>query len=392
MEKINFKGGALTLSRIQSVDELRSIAHDWDQLWLKSEVCLPRSRATLLAQWLEFFSYANNFKAVMVEQSGRMVAALPLIIKPFKGFLTIGSLATSHAVHGGDFLLDPDCDIPAVIDLMISDLARSSFSFISFEGVAYMETRWQELLKGMSRARILAHVAEEYMVGRVFINGDWSSYEKKLSKKHRYNRRREARMLANEGETRFVVLSEFSTTQVEPYLLLGFEVENRSWKGARGTSVLKTPGLSDFLSKEASFLAKQGQIKLAFLEHKGEPIAFIYVWYSKGTHFTAKVGYDQDYKKFGPGQQLMMHFIRYLHELPQPQVLDFCGPLAPWSEGWSTETYPMGRIFCSTDHFTSRLYFKLNFNLKPRLLNFLKPLRFKRTPTRKEHQKPSSPH
>jgi hypothetical protein len=96
-------------------------------------------------------------------------------------------------------------------------------------------------------------------------------------------------------------------------------------------------------------------------------MAFMYGWNAKGMRFAPKVGYDEAFERFGPGQQLMLHYIRHLHQEPLPLKFDFHGPLKPWTQSWATESYPLGRIVATTHHPLSRSLFRLNFNVKPLL-------------------------
>lgn len=365
----------LKLHKISTIEELRAVADLWDDLWQRSEVCCPRARAHLLSLWLEYKSYDNDFEAIIIEQpDNKYLAALPLISVPFKNYLRMGCLATSHETIGGDFLIDPKCDTKSVTDLLVDELAHSDYSFLSFDRVALNEPRWRKLLAALNKAGLLTDVKENYLIGMVDVNGDWLAYEKGLSRKYIRDHKTSAKRLAQEGETNFIFMSEFETSDLDSLLLCGFRVEDRSWKGKKGTSVLKTPGMYEYYSKEAALMSKQGILRLSFLIHKNKPIAFSYNYYSKKVHFAEKIGYDETFKKFGPGQQLTMFFLQHLHNLPRDKskLFDFGGPLAPWTEKWSNSTYPVGRILSTTNKFSSRLLFYFNFTIKSKLQKILR--------------------
>ncbi len=55
---------------LNSIDDLRSAAPAWDDLWWRSDVALPTARAELLAQWLERFAPHRDFHAFAVEEDG----------------------------------------------------------------------------------------------------------------------------------------------------------------------------------------------------------------------------------------------------------------------------------------------------------------------------------
>jgi CelD/BcsL family acetyltransferase involved in cellulose biosynthesis len=141
---------------------------------------------------------------------------------------------------------------------------------------------------------------------------------------------------------------------VDKLVRTAFEVEDRSWKGAEGTSVLKNDGMLPFFQRQARLLAAQGQLEIVMLEHEGTPIASIYVWAAKGIRFTAKVGYDEAFRAFGPGQYLMMRYLERLHADPDCRVVDYWGPLMQWSLDWSTRVYTTARLVAAPPRLHSR--------------------------------------
>src|SRR5205823_1941423 len=140
------------------------------------------------------------------------------------------------------------------------------------------------------------------------------------------------------GGAELMVHSHLQPHEVREHLARGFEVEDRSWKGLAGSSVLKSAGMLDFYRREAEQLAACGQLELVFLEHQGQPIAFDYGWNSKGIHSLAKIGYDEAYARVGPGQLMIMGLLERLHADPARRALDFWGPLMSWHESWVTHS------------------------------------------------------
>ncbi len=69
----------LTLRTIDTLDAFRPAAEAWDDLWRRSGVALPTKRAPLLIQWIERFAPHAPFVALVVEENGRWLAALPLV-------------------------------------------------------------------------------------------------------------------------------------------------------------------------------------------------------------------------------------------------------------------------------------------------------------------------
>ncbi len=77
-----------------------------------------------------------------------------------------------------------------------------------------------------------------------------------------------------EGGTELRELFPTDENEIEELLATGFAIEDRSWKGAAGTSVLKNPHVYQFYLDQAKQLARDGQLELVFLNFQGQPIAF----------------------------------------------------------------------------------------------------------------------
>jgi len=366
--------GDYRVKLLSSTDELRRMAAAWDDLWRRSEVDVPSARANLVALWVDHFQPRAALRAVIIEHEGRLVAALPLVIRRLRGVVTVASLPCNDWAASGDLLVDPAADVATVLDLLAQAISDIDARLLWLEQVAIESPRWQALLAACRRIEMLVSVREHYRVGQVEINQDWDAYEATRKGDHRRSRRRYAKLLDQAGGAELRVACP-NPAGVKELLLRGFEVENRSWKGAAGSSVLKTPGLFDFLILEARQLATWNQLELCFLEHRGQAIAFDYGWNSKGVHFVPKLGYDDAFSKFGPGQQLLMRILERLHNDPERRLLDFWGPLVSWNESWSTRSYGVGRVVMAAPQAISRGLFRAYADWHPRLRRFGQTLR-----------------
>lgn len=349
----------LQIRKFGSTEELRAVAAAWDDLWLRSEVTNPRARAHLVALWVEHFSPGEILQALAVEEEGRLVAALPLVgSRRLQGFVKVGALPYNASAGNGDLLLDPATDIDAVLDLLVSAFNRLPWPFLWLDNIAFERSHWKALRAAMNRRSLSPEVRLDHHAALVEIGNDWQTYEASRSSKRRQNRRRQVRQLEQAGKTELKIYYP-SPCQIHSFMIEGFEIEDRSWKGSEGTSVLKTPGMLDFYCREAALLAEWGQLELVFLEHQDKAIAFDYGLNSKGVHYTPKVGYDEAYEKFSPGQLLVMLFLQRLYADTERKQLDFLGPPDPWKLSWATCTYPVGSIIAPTGRPLSKGMFQL---------------------------------
>ena len=75
-----------------TIAELRAAAPTWDDLWQRSDCTSPLAQAGPIADWLAHFAPADRFRALVVADAGRWLAALPLVERRMAGVLRAGAL------------------------------------------------------------------------------------------------------------------------------------------------------------------------------------------------------------------------------------------------------------------------------------------------------------
>jgi CelD/BcsL family acetyltransferase involved in cellulose biosynthesis len=339
---------------LASTGQLRASAPAWDDLWSRSEVATPTARAEPLALWLDQFTPTADFSAVVVEDDGPWVAALPLAGGRIGGIFRAGVLPGNAWSAGGELLVDPAADIEVVLDRLVAALGELPWCLLWLDEVVPAAPRWQALLAACDRAGVPWHEHERFQVGRIEIGHDWEQYKRGLSRSHRQAMAKAARRLEAAGPVHFALRS-LVPSEVEDWLRRGFAVEDRSWKGAAGSSVLCTPGMFDFFFRQARQLAAWEQLEAATLELDGRPIAFAYGAHAKGVYHPYKIGYDPSYAEYSPGQLLFYYLLEWLHNSPQYQALDFMGPLSESTSRWRPDTYAVGRIVIAPRRLLGRI-------------------------------------
>jgi CelD/BcsL family acetyltransferase involved in cellulose biosynthesis len=329
---------------LTSIDDLRSVAPAWDDLWWRSEVALPTARAELLAQWLEWFAPRGGFHAFAVDEDGRWVAALPLITSRVAGILPAGTLPSNPWSPCGELLLDPSTDAAAALDAILAAVAGESWQWLWLNDAAVHSPRWREFLQACDRSGAAWASHERYRVARIEIAPDWDFFQKNLSRAHRQATSKAARRLNDEGEVRFEMLSHLDPCEVRPWLEKVFEVENCGWKGTGGSSVLRTLGMFEFFLAQAEQLAQWGQLEIVSLELEGRAIATLYGFSAKGVYYAHKIGYDPRFAQFSPGQVMFWHILERLHADGGWQAVDCIGPLTEALARWRPATYAIGRV------------------------------------------------
>jgi len=351
----HFSMSQMRIIHLTSIDDLRLSASAWDDLWWRSEVSLPTVRAELLAQWLEHFAPRSDFHAFAVEEDGRWVAALPLISRRLAGVLPVGTLPGNPWSSGGELLLDPAADSAAALDAIVAAAGNASWQWLWLNETKLHSPRWQGFVHACDRAGAASATHDRYQVALIEILRDWDSFLKSLSRAHRQATSRAVRRLQDEGNLRFEMQSHLDQQDVRPWLEKVFEVEDRSWKGKAGSSVLHTPGMFDFFLAQAEQLAQWGQLEVATLELEGHLLATLYGFSSKGTYFAHKIGYDPRFAQFSPGQVMFWHILERLHADGRWQAVDCLGPLTESLARWRPSTYTVGRVVVAPRRLVGRV-------------------------------------
>lgn len=338
---------------LASIEELRAAASTWDDLWWRSDVALPTFRAELLAQWVEHFK-PSGFHALVVADGHRWIAALPLAARRVGWLLPAGGLPTNSWLPCGELLLDPSSDVDAALDLLLTTAAELPWPLLWLNETLPETPRWQAFLHACRRRGMPASYHERFRVGRVAIDHNWDIYQRHLPKNHRQGMKRALRRLGFEGKVQFEMRSRLDVTEVEPWLRAAFAVEDQGWKGAAGSSVLRTPGMFQFFVRHAEQLAEWGQLETAALRLDGRMLAFIYGFRAKGVCFAHKISYDPRFAAFSPGQILFQHMLERLHGEGDVQWLDFMGPLTQAMSRWRPATYGVGRIVTTPGRWLGR--------------------------------------
>jgi CelD/BcsL family acetyltransferase involved in cellulose biosynthesis len=158
--------------------------------------------------------------------------------------------------------------------------------------------------------------------------------------KFRSHLRRARRQLEEQGT---LELKHYGSADPEA-LKEFYDLEASGWKGAEGTAIRCDARTRQFYDYVAQAAARDGYLSLDFLELNGKPIAGHFGFNLRGRYFLAKAGYDEAFRRHGPGQLLVSEI---LGQTPQRGLreFDFVGP-ATWDESrWASARRTNYRVF-----------------------------------------------
>ena len=148
--------------------------------------------------------------------------------------------------------------------------------------------------------------------------GPTSRFEAGLDKKRRKEWARQRRRLEERGRVTSTATDDASG--VEAFLAL----EERGWKGARGSALAADAARAAFTREMLTRFAARGQLRVESLAFDGEPIAIGLVLRSGARAFYWKTAYDERFAEYSPGLQLTLDVSRRLEREPGLAVIDSC--------------------------------------------------------------------
>lgn len=297
---------------IDSPEKLRAEAARWDDLWRRSAAASPLARAEPVAQWIEQFAPRGATTALAICRGDELLAALPLVSSRLGGVLPEAALTGNEWSPCGELLVDAAAD-DGVYDALVAACAELPAAWLWCGAVAIEQPHWRGWTAACRRVGAEPVIQTRYEVGRVPIGDDFDAFLSGRSRSHRQAMTKALRRLRESGELTLRRETAPPIDAVEPLLFAGFEIEDRSWKGQAGTSVLRTPGMFGYFVRQGEELARRRSLDLCFVELDGRPIAFLYGYRGKGVLFAHKIGYDPQYAAFSPGQVLFSLLFEQLH-------------------------------------------------------------------------------
>jgi CelD/BcsL family acetyltransferase involved in cellulose biosynthesis len=282
---------------------------------------------------------------LVVTEEDRWLAALPLVQRRMAGLLRGGLLPCNAWPSGATLLWDAAAtDDPDITAAVSAGAARLPWPLVFLEAAMPARASWRALVRGLSAAGMPYDLRTRWHAGRLPIEHDWQAAFGRLSRKHRQHITACLRKLEARGEVRFQLHADLLPHEVEPLLGRAWETEDRGWKGAAGTSVLRTPGAAEFLLAQARGLAAEGRLRLALLDCGERNVAFCYGVLGKGVFHSFKIGYDAAFAALSPGHLLQYHLLQALHADPQVTAVDYIGAMTEYHASWRPEPYPFARL------------------------------------------------
>ena len=281
---------ALELDTISRADEFEELATEWDLLVR----AMPRPSPFLLHAWLStwwrHFGEGAELAVPVARRNGRLVAALPLLVRPHLGLRTARFLGGRQSALA-DLLLSPG-EEPSV-GMALAAQVPASADLVDLYGLP-THSRIAEAL-GPS-----LEVVERVEAPVLDLTPGWDAvyHEKTTSKKRNLHRRRR-RQLAELGRLEVVVARGLE--ELGPALEEAFRLHALRWEGRPDGSGFITPTGKLFHREVLPALVDLDVARIVLLTLDGRAVAFHYYLAFESRMYVHRLAFDPAFARFSPG-------------------------------------------------------------------------------------------
>jgi len=342
----------ITITPFQGLKGLESLKDDWNNIVSG----MPRRHFFHLWEW--YHSYLQCLEPnpdcmlfFLFRKGETPVAVLPLqVAKISLGGLKLKALAFPSHNH---LLL---CDLIGKPEALNLPLLQVLNQHLRAQGQSWDVIHLPHLLEDACTLPVVKnHPPPRFLLkqeGRCDFMDATATYESFLSGLSKNFRRSLKRARQHLDELPGV---QFTFTQNGPELEERFEafldVEASGWKGAQGvgTAIKLHPNLRSFYHSLTQALSASGKVSINTLSADGKCIAAQFCLLLDHTVYILKIGYDENYKRYAPGNLLVDLFLKQSMEAGAIKNMNLITDAA-WHADWKPKSYDKFKldIFNST--------------------------------------------
>ena len=280
----------LELDTITRADEFEELAPEWDTLVRAMPRPSPFLLHSWLTTWLRHFGEGAELAVQIARRDGRLVGALPLLVRPHLGLRTARFLGGRQSALA-DLLLAPHED--SSVGRTLTARVPASADLVDLYGLP-TRSRVAEAL-GPS-----IEVLERVEAPVLDLTPGWEAvYQAKTSSKKRNLHRRRRRQLAELGHLEVVVAR--SLEELGPALEEAFGLHTLRWEGRPDGSGFVTPVGKRFHREVIRPLVELDVPRIVLLKLDGRAIAFHYYLAFEGRMYVHRLAFDPAFARYSPG-------------------------------------------------------------------------------------------
>jgi CelD/BcsL family acetyltransferase involved in cellulose biosynthesis len=284
----------------------------WDTLAERHR--LPFLRHDWLSAWWEAFGGGRRLRTCCLWDGEELAAAFPLCASGGR------FEALADRLHTPVFR--PLARDHEALEAVVRTVLNASWSELALNALPAGDPA-ADLLTGAARMTL---VEAQHVSPIVETAGDLEAYRGTLDRSRRKDVERRRRRFA---EAHDAVLEIAAPDDVDAALAAAFALEERGWKGRRGTAIGQEEATSRFYDAAARAAHADGRLRIARVADGGTPVAFDLCLLDFDRLWVLKGAYDEEYARYAPGLSLTYREVEWCFEQGL-EALELLGDDEPW--------------------------------------------------------------
>jgi CelD/BcsL family acetyltransferase involved in cellulose biosynthesis len=283
----------LKLDVVRDAEGFAALGEEWDALVRAQPRPSPFLLHAWLLEWIRHYGDTGDVTVVVARRDGRLVAALPLIVRRVAGLRVLQFLGGTQSALADLLLAEGEANDTA--RAVAGEALKGRYDLADLFGLpgnsrlgAALGDRGLSLIQ-----RVEAPVLE--------LGAGWDVvYAEKTGSKKRNLHRRRRRQLSEQGGE---LTTELASTADELACALedAFRLHELRWAGRSDGSHFATPVGKRFHRAALQALAGQGIPRIITLKLDGRAIAFHYYFLLGGRMYVHRLAFDPELSRFSPG-------------------------------------------------------------------------------------------
>lgn len=321
---------------VNTLDDLVVWELEWDRLLLRQTRPVPMSSYAWLSAFFEYrVPPDQSWLCLIAKKDGRLVGVLPLVGRECqqwgRGRSTLQTPYDSHT-YSVDMVIDPEL-APSVIPALFESLSIAIPGWRDFrlQRLAADSPSLTHTPNGLGSVGAIHELCDGESV--LSVEGSFDAYLQGLGRNFRRALKKAHRRLDAQSHVSF---TRQSNGQLGEAFEKFVEVEKRSWRTCKGTSLAAIPDLLKSHQLMAGKMEGKGWLEFYFLEIDRVAVAAQLAFRMGSNLIMKKISYREDYSRISPGNMLFEWVLRRAFADPKIELVN-CLTDMPWHRSWNMQ-------------------------------------------------------
>lgn len=329
---------------VETPAAIGSLASEWNRLWNESRCPSVYCRAEMVRLFQQHFAPQSRLVAVTLRRENHLLALVPLLVARERGWMKTARFPVNEWSQAGRILAIPREDPAEVSRHLAEGMERMGMGhfWLDWTGI---DDRPIRALKSAARQRgWRVQVKPRFSIGLIRLPETHAGFLEQLSKNRRKKIRQQLRDLEQAGPTELEEASAMDGDELQSAFEEALQIELQGWKGRSGSAIASHPAICEYFRESVRLLRSAGLLRLFFLRHRGQRIAFDFGGLAHGVYSSQKISFRESHAAYSPGQVLTGWIIRHLVETRQARLIDTVGPITEATRSWCNDEVRSGRV------------------------------------------------